>query len=68
MWLRPLVVELGQSLWLAPNCSLMPALFNAAKEQRLPHGLTEKLAFAVQKPKELVTLRDALSHPLPVSD
>ncbi len=59
--IRPLLEKRGQSLWLAPSCSLLHVPFSVVGETRLDAELRGWLAFAVEKLDELRVLKDALA-------
>lgn len=51
----------GQSLWLAPSCSLLHVPYSSAEESGLDGELRSWLAFAVEKLAELRVLERALA-------
>ncbi|KYC29432.1 5-methyltetrahydropteroyltriglutamate--homocysteine methyltransferase [Sterolibacterium denitrificans] len=59
--IRPLFDKRGQSLWLAPSCSLLHVPFSVAGEMKLDGELRGWLAFAVEKLDELQVLKQALA-------
>jgi 5-methyltetrahydropteroyltriglutamate--homocysteine methyltransferase len=59
--LTPLHSRLGESLWLAPSCSLLHVPVDLDQETALTDGLRDGLSFARQKLGELQTLGRALS-------
>ncbi|WP_047197829.1 5-methyltetrahydropteroyltriglutamate--homocysteine S-methyltransferase [Caldimonas brevitalea] len=58
--LRPLQVERGERLWLAPSCSLLHVPYSLDSETRLGSQVRSWLAFAYEKLDELEVLRRAL--------
>ncbi|PHV12370.1 5-methyltetrahydropteroyltriglutamate--homocysteine S-methyltransferase [Chitinimonas sp. BJB300] len=58
--LSPLYVRLGESLWLAPSCSLLHVPTDLDQETRLTDDIKDGLSFAKQKLAELTTLSRAL--------
>lgn len=54
--------QLGESLWLAPSCSLLHSPFDLAQEIKLDVDLKSWLAFAVQKVNELKLLKRGLTQ------
>ncbi|HEX4870536.1 MAG TPA: 5-methyltetrahydropteroyltriglutamate--homocysteine S-methyltransferase, partial [Moraxellaceae bacterium] len=61
--LREAQSRLGERLWVASSCSLLHVPVDLAREDALPPGLRERLAFAVQKVEEVVALGRALADP-----
>jgi 5-methyltetrahydropteroyltriglutamate--homocysteine methyltransferase len=59
--IRPLLEKRGQSLWLAPSCSLLHVPFSVAGETKLDAELRGWLAFAVEKLDELHVLKQVLA-------
>ncbi len=59
--LTPLHSRLGESLWLAPSCSLLHVPVDLDQETALADGLRDGLSFARQKLGELQTLGQVLS-------
>lgn len=55
--------RLGDRLWIASSCSLLHVPVDLAREQALPAGLADWLAFAVQKLTEVAVLKRALQDP-----
>jgi 5-methyltetrahydropteroyltriglutamate--homocysteine methyltransferase len=60
--LRPLREARGDSLWLAPSCSLLHVPIDLTRESGLEPALRRWLAGAVQKLDELAMLRRALDE------
>ena len=60
--LRPLHVELGERLWIAPSCSLAHVPVSLAQENNLDADVRGWLAFAEEKLKELQILGRALNE------
>ncbi|MGQ5521692.1 5-methyltetrahydropteroyltriglutamate--homocysteine S-methyltransferase [Chitinimonas sp. PSY-7] len=58
--LTPLYARLGESLWLAPSCSLLHVPTDLEQETKLADGIKDGLSFAKQKLAELATLSRAL--------
>ncbi|MBM7334221.1 MAG: 5-methyltetrahydropteroyltriglutamate--homocysteine S-methyltransferase [Alcanivorax sp.] len=58
--LKPLKEQLGDSLWLAPSCSLLHTPVDLDQEDKLDAELKSWLSFAKQKLGELKLLGDAL--------
>jgi len=59
--LSPLQRQRGDTLWLAPSCSLLHTPVDLGVETRLDPELKSWLAFSVQKLEELETLKRALN-------
>src|SRR5690606_23908614 len=67
--LRPVHERLGERLWLAPSCSLLPVPVDLEQEDTLDPELKSWLAFAVQKLGDLRVLARALDEgPAAVAD
>ncbi|BCX89237.1 5-methyltetrahydropteroyltriglutamate--homocysteine methyltransferase [Methylomarinovum tepidoasis] len=60
--LEPLRQRRGDSLWIAPSCSLLHVPVDLAAEAKLDEELKSWLAFAVQKIDETVALKRALTE------
>jgi 5-methyltetrahydropteroyltriglutamate--homocysteine methyltransferase len=52
----------AREIWLAPSCSLLHVPFSAATETGLDEELRSWLSFAVEKLRELQTLKQALEN------
>ncbi|WP_144139645.1 5-methyltetrahydropteroyltriglutamate--homocysteine S-methyltransferase [Paraburkholderia sp. BCC1884] len=61
--LERLHTQRGESLWIAPSCSLVHVPVTLAAERRLDAELKSWLAFATEKLTELSTLAQALRDP-----
>lgn len=61
-WLEPIAAQRGDTLWLAPSCSLLHVPVDLALETGLNAELSDWLAFAVQKIDELRCLAQALNQ------
>ncbi len=61
-WLEPLHQTRGDSLWLAPSCSLLHVPVTLRHETDLDPGLRRWFAFATEKLDELATLGTALNQ------
>ena len=61
-WLEPVAKTLGESLWLAPSCSLLHVPVDLGSEKRLDAEIKPWLAFARQKLVELEVLAMALTR------
>jgi len=59
--LLPLYRQLGERLWLAPSCSLLHSPVDLDSEKKLTKEISNWLAFAKQKCKELTLLKSALT-------
>lgn len=55
--------RIGDSLWVAPSCSLLHSPVNVEREEKLPEDIKSWLAFAKQKVQEVVTLKTLLTNP-----
>lgn len=62
--LQPLQQRLGDSLWLAPSCSLLHVPVDLNAETAIEPEIQSWLAFAVQKIDELKLLQNALNNGL----
>ncbi|CUA81557.1 methionine synthase (B12-independent) [Gulbenkiania indica] len=60
--LEPVYGQLGETLWLAPSCSLLHCPLDVAQETRLSQDVKLWLAFSVQKLNELKTLKRGLEQ------
>lgn len=58
--IAPLHARLGESLWLAPSCSLLHVPLDLTLEQQLSADIQSGLSFAKQKLAELATVARAL--------
>ncbi len=61
-WLEPLAERLGNSLWIAPSCSLLHVPVDLDSEQKLDGEIKSWLAFAKQKLDELSVIATALNQ------
>jgi 5-methyltetrahydropteroyltriglutamate--homocysteine methyltransferase len=61
-WLEPIAERLGDSLWLAPSCSLLHVPVDLDSEHGLDIEIRSWLAFATQKLQELQILATALTQ------
>ncbi len=65
---RAVAAQLGERLWLAPNCSLLHVPMDLDSEEHLDPDIVHWLAFAKQKLAELHLLRRALDNQNAVVD
>lgn len=61
-WLEPIAEQLGDSLWIAPSCSLLHVPVDLESEEKLDSDIRNWLAYAKQKLVEVQVLGRAINQ------